>query len=242
MKYSNVLITGATGRVGKAILKSNLINREIFAPTRDEMDITNEQEVLSYFSRNKIDIVIHCAAMTDVRECEKKPEMAVNVNILGTLNIVQAALKNDAVVIYLSTDYVYPCTKGPYAEKDETIPFTVYGWTKLGGECAVKTSKNFCIIRTSLFEPEKISFDTAPIDAFVSKITFTGLAEAINLLIDKEFNGIINVGQERISLYDLYKKFKPDIKPISIDKIPKEAQRARDSSLDISIWKKISSN
>ena len=239
MKYNNILLTGSSGRVGKALLASDLRNRNILATTRAELDVTNREQVLAYFARNKIDAVIHCAAMTNGRECEKNPEAAIRANIIGAANVVQGVLKNNARLIFMSTDYVYPCTKGPYSEKDGTLPFTVYGWTKLGGECAVKTLENHCIIRTSLFDPNNITFDAAPSDAYVSKITFDEIAKAINILLDNNFIGTINVGQNRINLYDLYKKYNPNIKPISIKDIPKEQQRAADSSLDITLWKSI---
>jgi len=240
MKYENILITGSSGKIGKALLSSELGKRKILAPSRDEMDITNDKKVSAYFEKNKIDAVIHCAAMTNGRECEKNPESAIKANVIGASNVVQAALKSKARFIYMSTDYVYPCVKGPYSEKDETNPFTVYGWTKLEGEYAVKKSENYCVIRTSLLDTKKITFDTAPTDAYVSKIPLEELVEAIIFLLDSNFVGIINVGRERASLYDIYKKYKPDIKPVSIKSIPKEQQRAVDSSLDITLWKEIS--
>jgi dTDP-4-dehydrorhamnose reductase len=81
-------------------------------------------------------------------------------------------------------------------------------------------------------------YDTAPSDAFVSKITFEEGAEAISLLIKLKHKGIINVGQKKISLYELYRKYKPEIKAVSIKDIPQEKQRAKDSSLNIELWEK----
>jgi dTDP-4-dehydrorhamnose reductase len=238
MIYNKILITGGSGKLGSVLLASGLGNRNILAPTRAEMDITNKAQVIEYFSKNQIDAVIHCAAYTNVRGCEENPDVAIKSNVIGTANVVEAALKQNPRFIYLSTDYVYPCSHGPYSEKDKTIPFTSYGWSKLGGECTVKLLKNHCIIRTSLFNPQNISFDTAPIDAFYSKISFSELAKAIKILLDKEFIGTVNIGQERASAYEILSKYKPEIRPVSIKDIP-GFDRAVDSSLDITLWKSI---
>lgn len=239
MKYKNILLTGGSGKLGKALIASPM-GKSCVYPTRAELDIMNRDNVTDYFSRNKFDAVIHCAAFTSMAECERNPGIALSTNVLGTSNLVCEAIKRPEIrFVYLSTDYVYPGKAGPYKETDPTIPFTVYGWTKLGGECAVKTLRNHCIIRTSFFDPANIPFDTSPKDAFCSKIPLSELVDAINVVIDNDFVGTINIGQKRISLYELYKKYKPDIKPISIRDIPKGQQRAVDSSLDVNLWESI---
>ncbi len=235
MNYSKILITGATGKLGKALLASDLQKRVCLAPTRLEMDITKKEQVEAYCARHDFDAVIHCAAIASVAVCEKDPVSALQVNLIGTTNLIQAALKRGVRLVYISTDYVYPGVKGPYSEKDLTIPFTHYGWTKLGGECAVNVISNHCIVRTSFFDPDNIPFDTAPSDAFCSKIPLPELAGIIIKLLDSEFTGVINVGQERESLYAILKKYRPDIRPLTLDELSKglPVKRAVDSSLDI---------
>ncbi len=243
MKYSNILLTGGSGKLGRALLTSKLKNRKILAPAKAEMDITNFSQVESFFKNNKIDAVIHCAAFTSVPECEKNPVTAVEANIVGTSNVVKAALKKENTrLIYISTDYVYPCKNGPYSERDPAIPFTVYAWTKLGGECAIKALKNHCIIRTSFFDPDNIKFDTAASDAFFSKIPINELVENIISLLDSDFTGTINVGQERASIYQILKKYKPSLRPMTVEELSRDKpfDRALDSSLDVGLWQEIS--
>ncbi len=238
MKSKNILITGSSGKLGRSLLSLNFKDKNIFAPSHKELDITHRAQVVHYLDSHKIDAVIHCAAIASVQSCEKDIASAIKVNIIGTSNLVEAALKNPEIrFIYVSTDYVYPCILGPYSEKDSTIPFTVYGWTKLGGECAVKILKNHCVVRTSFFDPRDISFDTAPIDAFYSKIPIMDLAESLFFLLDCTYIGTLNVGQKRASAYEILKKHKPSIKPISVKDM--QFNRAPDSSLDISLWTKI---
>src|SRR3989344_8865696 len=89
----------------------------------------------------------------------------------------------------------------------------MYGWSKLGGELSVRTLENYCIIRTSFFDPNNIPFDTAFTDSFCSKLPISEIAKNVISLLKSDFIGIINVGGKMISLYDLYKKHKPQIKP-----------------------------
>jgi dTDP-4-dehydrorhamnose reductase len=243
MKYKTILITGASGKLGQALTSHRIGGTHYLTPTRQEMDITDRKSVEDFVIKHKIDGVIHCAALTNMAECEKNPGAAVNINIIGTVNIVQAFAKVPSTrFVYLSTDYVYPSTLGPYSEEDVVAPFNVYAWTKLGGEYAVKSLPNCCIIRTSFFNPDSIPFDTAPIDAFCSKIPFSEGAKAIMHLLESDFVGTINVGREKISFYDLFKQYKPHMKPVTLEEINKTApiKRAADSSLDVSLWKKLS--
>ncbi len=236
--HNKILVTGGTGKLGRALVTS--LGDRCIAPTRQEMDITDKVSVTSFLKKHPVNVVIHCAAMINMGECEKNPGEAFNVNVLGTAHLVQATTPGTRFV-YISTDYVYPCVKGTYSEQDPTIPFTAYAWTKLGGECAVKLTPNHCIIRTSFFEPANIPYDSAAVDGFCSKIPLPELVEAIGNLIKSSFIGTINVGCERASLYDILKKYKPSLLPATLEEINRNLsiKRAADSSFDISLWKKI---
>lgn len=239
MRYKTILLTGSSGKLGKELLSLNWGDRTLLTPTRAELDITYSESVAAYIKTHAIDAVIHCAALTNMQECEKNPSAAIEANIKGTANLVQA-LPNTRFV-YLSTDYVYPCIEGPYSEQDPTLPFNLYAWSKLGGECAVKTLKNHCIIRTSFFNPNHVPFDTAPSDVFCSKISFMEGAKALLFLLDNIFVGTINVGRERISMYDLLKPFRSDMRAVTLEEVNRQApmKRAPDSSLDVRLWNRI---
>ena len=242
----NVLITGASGKLGKVLLASPYLkNRTCFSPSRAEMDITVQDSVKQYFDEHQIGAVIHCAAMTNMPGCEKNPSEAMSVNMIGTLHLVQEAAKIPNIrFIYVSTDYVYPCVAGPYKESDTVSPFNIYAWSKFAGECGVRNIPNHCIVRTSFFDPRNILFETAPTDAFCSKIPIEDLAEGILRLLNGNFVGVVNVGQERISFYDLYKQYKPGIQPTTLEELSKNLpiKRAKDSSLDVSLWRSLRSD
>lgn len=246
MKHSKILLTGGSGNLGRAILKSGLFPGAL-SPGHIEMDIADEKSVDEFFKKNNPDAVVHCAAIARMTEVENDPARAVSVNIAGTCNLVKATFAAEGRsgvkirFVYISTDGVYPGAAGNYSESDATIPYNKYGWTKLGGECAVRTLPNFCIIRTSFFDPRNISFDSAATDMYSSKIPIDELAGSIQMILDSVFSGVINVGGERKSFYDRYNTVKPSIKPTTFKDVKKGAvfNIARDASLDISAWKSL---
>ena len=266
MKYKNILLTGGSGKLGIAIIKSGYF-QNILAPSSKVLDLTNPSLVGKFFKDNKIDAIIHCAALARMIECENDPIKAVNVNIIGTCNLVKEVIKIKSKMsakqsflnipekqgfsikrkgirfIYISTDAVYPGKKGNYSEKDETIPYNKYGWTKLGAECAVNLLSNFCIIRTSFFDPNNIVFDKSPVDIYSSKMPVNELVKAIYDMIENDFIGTINIGNSRKSDFERYKEFKPFLKTCKLKDITKSLpfNMASDASLNISLWNEIKS-
>ena len=119
-------------------------------------------------------------------------------------------IKNNIKLIYISTDYVYPGITGDYKENDSVLPFTNYGWSKLGGECAVQMYSNSLIVRLCLcnypFEHE-FAFD----DMIKNYIYEKGAAKIILDLLDEM--GIINIGGPTMSVYDFVKQDNPNVKP-----------------------------
>jgi len=241
-----ILLTGGSGNLGGNIVKSGISN--LLTPSSSELDITNKDSVEAYFKNNEIDVIIHCAAVATLAAAKKDPLLAARVNMGGTANLVEECLKLETQgkpirFLYVSSDGVYQSTEGGYKEDGQTIPYAVYGWTKLGGECAVRLLKNHCIIRTSFFFPDKINFVDAPNDVYTSKIPVSELVTAIKLLLNHSFIGVINVGSIKISNYDLYKTFLPNLKPTTSEEIERNfgVKLNKDASMDISLWEKIKS-
>ena len=148
-------IVGSESQVGKAILSElDPMELEVFCTDKEELDITNTEDVLSYGEINRPDIIINCAAMTDMKECEADPEGAFRVNALGARNLSLVARKHNAKIVQVSTDDVFDGKKEtPYTEFDDTNPQTVYGRSKRAGENYVKefTHKHFIIRSTWVY-------------------------------------------------------------------------------------------
>lgn len=147
-----IWIAGSAGQIGTAINDVlNPLEMEVFNTDKEELDITQTDEVLSFGEINRPDVIINCAGITDMALCEKEPELAYRVNALGARNISIVARKIGAKVVQVSTDDVFDGKKNsPYSEFDDTNPQTVYGRSKRAGENYVRefTHKHF-VIRSS---------------------------------------------------------------------------------------------
>jgi len=151
---TKILVTGASGQLGKTIRELSSLHKEelrfIFT-TKDELDITEKQKVQDYFSKNKFDYCINCAAYTNVDEAEHDSKSAFKVNAEGVKQLAIACKDTNTILIHISTDYVFDGTKNkPYTEEDETNPINEYGKSKLLGEYYIqKILHEYFIIRTS---------------------------------------------------------------------------------------------
>lgn len=151
MKY---LITGYKGQLGydvkRELLKRGVSEAAILALDKDEMDITNKEEVNRVVKDFNPDIIFHCAAWTAVDKAEYMEDACYNVNVVGTKNVVDASIEVGATTIYMSTDYVFDGTKeGLYTEEDKVNPKSVYGRTKFLGEEEVRRNPKHFITRIS---------------------------------------------------------------------------------------------
>ena len=144
-----VWIVGSNGQMGTALNELiDTMEMEVLNTDKDELDITDTDEVLLYGEINRPDVIINCAAITDTNICEENPELAYRVNAIGARNLSIVARKIGAKVVQLSTDDVFDgMKKVPYTEFDDTNPITVYGRSKRSGENYVKefTHKHFVV-------------------------------------------------------------------------------------------------
>ena len=151
MKY---LITGYKGQLGydvkRELLKRGVKEEDILAIDKEEMDITNREEVNKVVKEFAPNVIFHCAAWTAVDKAEDMSDACYNVNVVGTKNVVDASIEVGATIIYMSTDYVFDGTKeGLYTEEDKVNPKSVYGKTKFLGEEEVRRNPKHFITRIS---------------------------------------------------------------------------------------------
>ena len=211
------------------------------------LDITDYSQVESVLSSLKPDVVIHCAAYTNVDGAEADFETAQKINVTGTENIGKVCGKEDITLVYISTDYVFDGTSDkPYTPKDKPNPINNYGKTKLGGEKAVqKYCKKYYIARTSWlygihgknFVETMLSLADKPelnvVDDQTGCPTWTvELCFGLIKLIKEKPYGIYHVcGSGHTTWYDFAKKIfeysdlKVNLKPCTTDKFPRPARR-----------------
>ncbi len=148
-----ILITGANGMLAKEVREKFASNNELILTDVEELDITNEKEVLKYIEEIKPDFIINCAAYTAVDKAEENYDLAEKINGDGPTNLAKAAKKIGAKLVHISTDYVFGGNLDilkDYKEDDEKSPVTAYGKTKLHGEEGIpKNMEEYYIFRTA---------------------------------------------------------------------------------------------
>ncbi len=150
----NILVTGSNGQLGnelRLVVEERDKENNYFFTDVEELDITNKSDVSQFLHANNIDVVVNCAAYTNVDKAEDECEIADLINHIGVKNLAETCKERDGFLIHISTDYVFDGTKNtPYTETDKTKPLGVYGETKLRGENAIISSGcEYVIIRTS---------------------------------------------------------------------------------------------
>ena len=147
-----IWITGAEGHIGTALIDLlEGVEYQLLPTDINEVDITKIDEVTQFVHVNRPDVVINCAGLTDVQECENNVDEAYRVNAIGVRNVALAANEVNAKVIQISTDDVFDKeSRVPYNEFDNVHPRTIYGKSKEAGEKILnKLLNRFVIIRSS---------------------------------------------------------------------------------------------
>lgn len=151
-----VIVTGADGMLGRAVAERFAATHDVIPHRRADCDLADAGATAAWFAARAPELVVHCAAWTDVDGCEADPARARRDNTDATRSVALATAAVDAALLHMSTDYVFDGTKlEPYREDDPTGPLGVYGKSKLAAEEAVRaTIARAWIVRTSwLFGP-----------------------------------------------------------------------------------------
>ena len=228
---SRVLIIGASGRIGKEIYKifnveSNKNFFDIFGTFHsnpvtefEKIDITDIDSVKNVINKIKPNIIIHTAGLIHPLTCEENKELAWEINVIGTKNILDCSREFKSKLVYISTDYVFDGKNNPYDELDQPNPLNYYGQTKFESEKLISSLDDYLIIRTAwINDVEKNSSSfimqlinslknnksfIVPYDQFGSPTIPSNLSEIIYELIQQNKKGIFHVtGTTYISRFD----------------------------------------
>ena len=224
-----------------------------------KMDLLNHEMISNVMSEKKPDVVIHLGAMTAVDLCDTQQDNALKINSQATEILAKECSKINSFMVYVSTDYVFDGNTGMYEENDTANPLGFYGKSKLLGEKSIQNfSSNWCIARTSTpfgLHPTKKSFPIWVIenlqkqkqidvltDQFTSPTYVPSLSRMLIEISERHLTGIIHVaGASKISRYEMASLVSDKLgldgkllREISINDIKWEAQRPKDSSLNVS--------
>jgi dTDP-4-dehydrorhamnose reductase len=204
-----IAIIGANGRLGAALAREYARDFELTSFERRQLDLGQLDRVRSALAATKFELLINCAALTNVDYCESHREEAFVVNAEAPRLLAEIANEKSARLVHFSTDYVFDGKKtDPYVEEDKAVPLSVYGESKLEGEQRVlEASSQHLVVRLSwVFGPDKPSFIdqiiqrarekdvvTAVADKF-SAPTFTiDVAGWLRLVVEKNAHGILHL-------------------------------------------------
>lgn len=208
----HILITGASGKLGREIVK---LFPGAFTPSHAELDITDASAVDNFLWKNHIETVIHCAALTSVRLCDKERVWAYKVNVEGTFHL----LHPDIYMIYISTACVFPGNMWDlfYYEDDKPAPVNYYGFTKMEAERFVWAQGNSLIVRTNFAPRGKWPYPYAFTDRYGTYLYPDQVASKIAEIYTYKPRGIIHIcGDQRFSMYEFALLEDPEVKPITL--------------------------
>jgi len=264
-----ILITGASGLLGSNIVKSAASQFEVYGIYNKNrvcvegaklfsLDLT-EDGSCERIKEIEPEVIIHCAALTDLDYCQDHKDEAYAHNVLASINIADAAKEAGAYLMHISTDGVFDGKKGDYAEEDVPNPITVYGQTKLASEKEILTRcPDSCVLRTSIYgwnKMEKLSLAEWMLnkleekkelpgfkDVYFSPIIVNDLSDIIFKLFETRPIGIIHVAAGdsctkldfAYHIADIFGLDKNLIRPVSLDDIDLKVPRAKNLSLNTS--------
>jgi len=236
----NVLLLGGSGTLGKELLKINSERKDckIYAPSSSKIDISrlveHEDDRLSSLTKeiheHKADLVVNCAAITDVSNIEKDPKYALWVNVVGACEVLLTCMVNNVKLVQISTDHVFDGKQGNYEVDSPINPLTKYAKTKAASELAVRTYDNSLVIRTSFFGHE-FPFEKAFVDQFSSKDYVDIIAPMVYDAMLSDKVGVVHVCSERRSLYEIALERKKDVIPTSLQTFVAKYPIPQDTSL-----------
>lgn len=207
-----ILVSGGNGRFARELKKIKSKYKFLFR-NRKELNILSIKSIEKNFKRFKPNFVLHLAGLSRPMSIhEKQINKSIDINIIGTANLVKMCNLYNKKIIFFSTSYVYPGTKGRYVETDPLLPWNNYGWSKLGAEAAVQMYKNSLIIRACMTERpflHKSAFKNVKSN-FIFHDQF---AKIFLKLINKK--GIYNVGGKTQTIFNFAKKYNSNVKSVN---------------------------
>ena len=204
-----ILVTGGNGRFATELKKIKTKYKFIYLDKK-QLDVLKESSIFKAINKYKPRAILHLAALSRPMNVHvKKISDSINLNIIGTCNVVKACIIKKIKIIYFSTNYIYPGKKGNYKETDGLHPWNNYGWSKLGGESAVQMYKNSLIIRACMTERPFLHKE-AYVNVKSNFIYQDQFAKLFLKIINKK--GVYNIGGKSQSIYNFAKSTKPNIK------------------------------
>jgi len=204
-----IIVTGGNGRFAQELRKIKTPYNFIFRDKK-KLNILSTKSIKKNIKEFKPDCILHLAGLSRPMSIhDKMINKSIDLNIIGTSNLVKICNEKNLKIIFFSTSYVYPGKRGNYKESDPLLPWNNYGWSKLGAEAAVQMYKNSLIVRVCMTEKpflHKFAFSNVKSNF----IFHDELAKNLIKLINSK--GIINIGGKSQTIYEFAKKYNKKVK------------------------------
>lgn len=201
-----ILVTGGNGLLCRELRRQ--IPQACFTDL-PEFDVTDYARMEAFVGLRPMKAILHAAAFTSPPLVNKDPLRAMEVNIVGTANVVKLCMSHGLKMVYISTDYVFKGDQGNYSEDAPVFPVNKYAWSKLGGECAVRLYDNSLIIRTT-FGPNEFPYPKAFVDQWTSRESVRVIAAMIARAAQSALTGTVHVGGARKTVYEYARSVSPE--------------------------------
>ena len=199
-----IIVTGGDGRFAQILKKKNKILNLKFL-SKKKLNILSIKSIENIIKKHKPNIIIHTAGLSrPMDQHDKNINKSIDLNIIGTANVVKLCKKYKIKLIYFSTNYVYDCIKGNFKETDGIKPINNYGLSKMGGEASVLMYKNSLVLRIQMTE-KPFAYKKAFTNVFSNFMFHEEMVKILPKLIKE--TGIINVGGKKRSAYNFAKKW-----------------------------------
>ena len=206
-----IIVTGGDGRFANELKKIKSKYSFIFK-NKKQLNILSNTSIKNNIKKYQPDCILHLASLSRPMSIhDNKISKSIDLNIIGTSNLVKICWEKKIKIIFFSTGYVYPGKKGNYKESDPLLPWNNYGWSKLGAEAAVQMYKNSLIIRACMTE-----------EPFIHKFAFSNVMS--NFIFHSDFakiflkvlnrKGVINIGGKVQTIYNFAKRYNKKVKKI----------------------------
>lgn len=247
-----ILVIGSNGMLGRDLMAQ--LGERALGVDIGEIDITSMESVMKVFNSEKPDVVINCAAFTEVDGCESNAERAMEVNGEAVGYLAMACREINALLVQISTDYVFDGRKNePYAEDDAPNPLSVYGESKLAGEMNAAFCPQYLIVRTqwlygrhgknfveTMLRLAENNDDISVVNDQTGSPTWTvDLAKAIIALVDKGCRGIYHAANSEFCSWNGFAKaifeiagLHVSVNAMTTEELNRPARRPLNSTLD----------
>ncbi len=206
-----IIVTGGDGTFAKILkLKNKRLNLKFLS--KKQLNILSTKSIENCLLKYKPQILIHTAGLSrPMEQHDINISKSIDLNIIGTANIVKSCEKFNIKIIYFSTVYVYDGYKGNFRETDPIKPINNYALSKMGGECSVLMYKNSLVLRIQMTE-KPFLYDEAFSDLYTNFMFHEDLVPILPKIIN-EF-GVINIGGKKRSVYEFAKIYNKNVKKI----------------------------